>query len=231
MEAQETERAEGALWIRRDDDRERSLDFMREELRAGFEVIDRIDRPAVTVFGSARLPTDDPWYERARRLGRGLASEGFAVVTGGGPGLMEAANRGAQEAGGLSIGFGIELPMEQRLNPWLDLSYEFHHFYARKVCFVKAAEAFVVLPGGWGTNDELFEALTLLQTGKIRHFPVMLVGSDHWRPFLDWGERLAREGMIATADLELVTVTDDPNAAVGSVTACIRGECGHMIGS
>ena len=231
MEAQETERAEGALWIRKDDDREQSLDFMREELRAGFEVIDRIDRPAVTVFGSARLPADDPWYELARHLGRGLASEGFAVVTGGGPGLMEAANRGAQEAGGLSIGFGIELPMEQKLNRWLDLSYQFHHFYARKVCFVKAAEAFVVLPGGWGTNDELFEALTLLQTGKIRHFPVMLVGSDHWRPFLDWGGRLAREGMIAAADLELVTLTDDPNAAVGSVTACIRGECGHMIGS
>jgi uncharacterized protein (TIGR00730 family) len=231
VEAQETERAEHALWVRKDDDREQSLDFMREELRAGFGVIDRIDRPAVTVFGSARLPPDDPWYERARNLGRELASEGFGVVTGGGPGLMEAANRGAQEAGGLSIGFGIELPKEQRLNAWLDLSYEFRHFYARKVCFVKAAEAFVVLPGGWGTNDELFEALTLLQTGKIRHFPVLLLGSDHWRPFLDWGERLVREGMIAAADMELVTVTDDPAAAVRSVTACARGECGHMIGS
>ena len=231
MEAQETERAEHALWVRKDDDREQSLDFMREELRAGFEVIDRIDRPAVTVFGSARLPQDDPWYDASMRLGRGLAREGLAVVTGGGPGLMEAANRGAQEAGGLSIGFGIELPMEQKLNAWLDLSYEFRHFYARKVCFVKAAEAFVVLPGGWGTDDELFEALTLLQTGKIRHFPVVLVGADHWQPFLDWSKRLAREGMIASNDLELVMVTDDADAAVASVTACIRGECGHMIGS
>jgi predicted Rossmann-fold nucleotide-binding protein len=203
VEAQQTERAEHALWVRKDDDREQSLDFMREELRTGFEVIDRIDRPAVTVFGSARLPPGDPWYERARRLGRGLASEGLAAVTGGGPGLMEATNRGAQEAGGLSVGFGIELPMEQKFNAWLDLSYEFKHF----------------------------EALTLLQTGKIRHFPVVLVGSDHWRPFLDWGERLAREGMIAATDMDLVTLTDDPDAAVGSVTSCIRGECGHMIGS
>jgi uncharacterized protein (TIGR00730 family) len=231
VEAQETERAEHALWIRKDDDREQSLDFMREELRAGFEVIARIDRPAVTVFGSARLPPGDPWYERAVRLGRGLAREGLAVVTGGGPGLMEATNRGAQEAEGLSVGFGIELPVEQKLNTWLDLSYEFRHFYARKVCFVKAAEAFVVLPGGWGTNDELFEALTLLQTGKIRHFPVILLGSGHWRPFLDWGELLARAGMIAAADLELVMVTDDPDEAVASVTACIRNECAHMIGS
>jgi uncharacterized protein (TIGR00730 family) len=231
VEAQETERAEHALWVRKDDDRERSLDFMREELSAGFAVIDRIDRPAVTVFGSARLPREDPRYEVALQLGRGLAREGLALVTGGGPGLMEAASRGAQEAGGLSVGFGIELPVKQSFNNFLDLSYEFRHFYARKVCFVKAAEGFVVLPGGWGTNDELFEALTLLQTGKIRHFPVVLLGSDHWRTFLEWGARLAQERMIAPEDLELVTVTDDPDAAVGAVTACIRGECGHLIGS
>jgi uncharacterized protein (TIGR00730 family) len=231
VEAEETERAEHALWVRKDDDREQSLDFMRAELRAGFGVIDRIDRPAVTVFGSARLPPGGAWFDRARLLGKEFAGEGLALVTGGGPGLMEAANRGAQEAGGLSVGFGIELPMEQKLNAFLDLSYEFRHFYARKVCFVKAAEAFVVLPGGWGTNDELFEALTLLQTGKIRHFPVLLLGSDHWRPFLDWGERLVREGMIASADLELVTVTDDLEAAVRSVTACIRGDCAHLTGS
>jgi uncharacterized protein (TIGR00730 family) len=231
VEAQETERAEHALWIRKDDDREWSLDFMREELRAGFEVIDRIDRPAVTVFGSARLGPGDPWYERARHLGEALASEELAVVTGGGPGLMEAANRGAQEAGGLSVGFGIELPLEQKLNAWLDLSFEFRHFYARKVCFVKAAEAFVVLPGGWGTNDELFEALTLLQTEKVRHFPVFLLGSEHWRPFFDWGERLVQQGMIAADDLELVSLTDEPDEAVQSVAACIRGDCAHMIGS
>ena len=231
MEAQETEPAEHALWIRKDDDREESLDFMREELRAGFEVIDRIDRPAVTVFGSARLPPGDARYESAIRLGKRLAEEGLALVTGGGPGLMEAASRGAQEAGGLSVGFGIELPVKQRFNRWLDLSYEFRHFYARKVCFVKAAEGFIVLPGGWGTNDELFEALTLLQTHKIRHFPVVLLGSDHWRPFLDWGARLAAEGMIAPADLELVTVTDDPDAAAETVAGCIRGDCAHMIGS
>ncbi|MFL5736202.1 MAG: TIGR00730 family Rossman fold protein [Actinomycetota bacterium] len=231
MEAERTERAEEALWVRRDDDREESLDFMRKELGAGFDVIDRIDRPAVTVFGSARLPRVDPWYERGMRLGRGLARHDLAVVTGGGPGLMEATNRGAQEAGGLSVGFGIELPMEQRLNAWLDLSYEFRHFYARKVCFVKAAEAFIVLPGGWGTNDELFEALTLVQTGKIRHFPVILLGSEHWQPFLDWGKRLVEEGMILATDMDLVMVTDDPDEAVASVAACIREECPHMIGS
>jgi uncharacterized protein (TIGR00730 family) len=203
VEAEETDRAEEALWIRRDDDREESLDFMRQE----------------------------PWYGRAMRLGRGLARRELAVVTGGGPGLMEATNRGAQEAGGLSIGFGIELPMEQRLNGWLDLSYEFRHFYARKVCFVKAAEAFIVLPGGWGTNDELFEALTLVQTGKIRHFPVILLGSEHWQPFLDWGKRLVEERMILATDMDLVMVTDDPDEAVASVDACIHEECPHMIGS
>jgi uncharacterized protein (TIGR00730 family) len=201
------------------------------EFWAGFAAVDRIDRPAVSVFGSARIQPDSHEYATARKVGRSFAEHGWAVITGGGPGVMEAANRGAKEGGGLSVGFNIELPHEQGSNAYLDISYTFKHFYARKVCFVKAAEAFVVLPGGWGTDDELFEALTLLQTGKIRHFPVMLVGSDHWRPFQDWGERLAREGMIATEDLELVTVTDDPDAAVGSVTACIRGECGHMIGS
>jgi uncharacterized protein (TIGR00730 family) len=231
VEAQETERAERALWVREDPERERSLDFMREELRAGFELIDRIDRQAVTVFGSARVGRDDVWYARGMEVGRRLADEGLAVVTGGGPGLMEAVNRGAQEAGGLSVGFGIELPHEQRFNAWLDLSYEFRHFYARKVCFVKAAEAFVDLPGGWGTNDELYEAMTLVQTGKIRHFPIMLLGSADWRDFTEWNDVLAGAGRISSTDAEIVTVTDDVAEAVASVAACIRGDCPHLIGA
>jgi len=227
----EQREAEGQLWVREDTERERSLDFMREELRAGFDVIDRIDRPAVTIFGSARILETDPWYARAMEIGAGFAKEGLAVVTGGGPGIMEALNRGAREAGGLSVGFGIELPMEQRLNDFLDLSYEFKHFYARKVCFVKAAEGFVVLPGGWGTNDELYEALTLLQTRKIKHFPVVLVGSEHWEPFVEWGERLVSDHMISAGDLELVTLIEDPQRAVAYVVECVRGECGHLVGS
>jgi uncharacterized protein (TIGR00730 family) len=231
VEAEETERAERALWVREDPERERSLDFIREELRAGFALIDRIDRKAVTVFGSARASREDVWYARGMAVGRGLALEGLAVVTGGGPGVMEAVNRGAQEAGGLSVGFGIELPHEQGFNAWLDLSYRFRHFYARKVCFVKAAEAFVVLPGGWGTNDELYEALTLVQTGKIRHFPIVLIGATEWSTFAEWNDRLAARGRISPTDLEIVTVSDDVDEAVASVAGCIRGDCAHMTAS
>ncbi len=218
MEAQETERAEHALWIRKDDDREQSLGFMRAELRAGFEVIDRIDRPAVTVFGSARLPSGDPWYERALRLGKGLASEGLAVVTGGGPGLMEAANRGAAEAGGLSVGLNIQLPHEQETNPYVNRSLDFHYFFARKLMFVRYARAFVIFPGGFGTLDELFESLTLIQTHRIQLFPTILVDSEHWAPLLDWiDDSLDDTSLISPPDMELL-VTADTVAEI----------CGHV---
>src|SRR5262249_55671858 len=152
----------------------------------GFEALERIDRPAVSMFGSARIREDSPEYAYARETGRLFAEAHWAVITGGGPGAMEAANRGCKEGGGLSVGFNIELPHEQHVNPYLDISLTFHHFYARKVMFVKPAQGFVVFPGGFGTDDELFEALTLIQTGKVLHFPVVLFDSDFWAPMLDW---------------------------------------------
>jgi hypothetical protein len=186
-----------------------------DEFLEGFIAVERIDRPAITVFGSARIHEDSQEYADAREVGRLLAQAGFAVVTGGGPGVMEAANRGAREGGGLSVGFNIDLPHEQHENPYLDIELTFKHFYARKTMFVKAAEGFVIFPGGFGTLDELFEALTLIQTGKVLHFPVVLYDSDYWRPLLDWvRERLLTDGMISTEDLELLEVTDDPAEAV-----------------
>ena len=188
----------------------------------------RIDRPAVSVFGSARIDEGDAYYHAARTVGRGFAARGWAVVTGGGPGVMEAANRGAKEGGGLSVGFNIALPHEQESNAYLDVSHTFEHFYARKVCFVKAAEGFVTFPGGFGTNDELFEALLLIQTGKIKHFPVVLFGSEHWQPMLRWLEdTMIPEGFIAHEDLERLVITDDPAAAVRAVVMCTRRECQH----
>src|SRR6266498_4388841 len=163
-----------------------NLISIAEEFRAGFAAVDRIDRPAVSIFGSARLSEDSEPYRLAREAGRRFAEHGWAVITGGGPGVMEAANRGAKEAGGLSVGFNIELPHEQGSNPYLDISYTFKHFYARKVCFVKPAEGFVIFPGGFGTLDELFEALTLIQTGKVLHFPVVLFDRSFWEPMLEW---------------------------------------------
>ena len=158
--------------------------------------------PAVTVFGSARTSDGSPLYELARTIGRKLAEAGYAVITGGGPGTMEAANRGCREGGGLSVGCNIELPHEQSLNPYVDLGVEFRYFFARKTMFVKYADAFVILPGGFGTLDELFEALTLIQTGKVRHFPVVLVGTAYWQGLLDWARgTLLVEGAIAEADL------------------------------
>ena len=199
-------------------DLERDVATIAQEFRDGFEAVDKIYRPAVTVFGSARLPADDPVCISARALAARFADRGWAVVTGGGPGVMEAANRGAKEAGGLSVGFNIELPHEQRVNPYVDLGVTFRHFYARKTMFVKAAEGFVVFPGGFGTADELFESLTLIQTGKILHFPVVLIGSDYWGELLDWirGELLADE-MISPGDLDLLYVTDDIDEAVARV--------------
>ena len=200
-----------------------------KELRMGFEVVAKIDRPAVSVFGSARTMPDDPGYALAMAVGAGFADEGWAVVTGGGPGMMEASNRGAHEADGLSVGFNIMLPHEQAMNGFVDLGATFEHFYVRKVMFVKAAEGFVVLPGGLGTMDELFEALTLIQTNKIRHFPVVLVGREHWAPLLDWvGGELLSKGLISPADLDLTRVTDEPAEAVALVVDCYRGVCDHL---
>jgi hypothetical protein len=186
---------------------------IQSEFVEGFEALAGIGR-AVAVFGSARTPKDSAEYERAREVGAALANEGFAVITGGGPGSMEAANKGAHEAGGLSIGCNIELPHEQHLNPYVDLSVEFHYFFARKTMFVKYADAFVIMPGGFGTLDELFEALTLIQTGKIRNFPVVLLGHAYWDGLLAWMRDVQLPaGAISQADIGLLTVTDDPAEA------------------
>lgn len=191
------------------------VSLIASEFLAGFQDVQRIDRPAVTIFGSARVPEGSPTYEAARETARLFAAAGLAVVTGGGPGTMEAANRGAREGGGLSVGFNILLPHEQGLNPYCDISRTFKHFYVRKVMFVKAAEGFVIFPGGFGTMDELYEALTLIQTGKIGTFPVVLFDSDYWDEMLDWvrGEMLA-DGLVSPADLGLLHVTDEPEEAV-----------------
>ncbi|MBA2741464.1 MAG: TIGR00730 family Rossman fold protein [Actinobacteria bacterium] len=189
--------------------------LIASEFLAGFQAITKIDRPAASIFGSARVLEGTPTYDAARAAGRGFAERGFAVVTGGGPGVMEAANRGCKEAGGLSVGFNIVLPQEQGLNAYCDLGLTFDHFYARKVMFVKAAEGFVIFPGGFGTQDELWEALTLIQTRKIGHFPVALVDSDYWDELLDWvRDEMLDDGLISPHDLDLVTITDDPDEAV-----------------
>ena len=185
----------------------------------GFDAMARVG-PAITVFGSARTRPDDPLYELARTIGRRLALAGYAVITGGGPGTMEAANRGCQEGGGLSVGCNIELPHEQTLNPYVDLGVDFRYFFARKTMFVKYADGFVILPGGFGTLDELFEALTLIQTGKVRHFPVVLVGSAYWAGLLAWfRETLLAAGAISPGDLDLFTVCDDPDDVVRIIQA------------
>ena len=191
------------------------VDRIADEFFEGFDAVADIAHPAVSIFGSARVRAEHPDYEAAREIGRRFAAAGFAVVTGGGPGLMEAANRGAQEAGGMSVGFNIELPHEQQPNPYLDISLTFRHFYVRKTMFVKAADGFVILPGGFGTLDELFEALTLIQTDKVREFPVVMFDSAYWDGLVDWlrGQVLA-EGMISDADARILTVTDDPEIVV-----------------
>jgi uncharacterized protein (TIGR00730 family) len=187
---------------------------IQSEFVEGFGLLAEVPR-AVTVFGSARTVVDSPDYEVGRELGAALAYAGYAVITGGGPGAMEAVNRGCQEAGGLSIGLGIELPFEQRLNPWVDMGINFRYFFARKTMFVKYAQAFVILPGGFGTLDELFEALTLVQTRKVTRFPVVLIGTAYWRGLLDWIENtLVTSGRVSPADLELITVTDDLDQVV-----------------
>ncbi|MGH3044400.1 MAG: TIGR00730 family Rossman fold protein [Gaiellaceae bacterium] len=194
-----------------------------EEFYEGFNTVADLPEPAVTIFGSARVGEDHPVYAEARDVGKRFAEAGFVVVTGGGPGVMEAANRGAKEGGGLSVGFNIVLPHEQGSNPYLDVSLTFAHFYVRKTMFVKAAEGFVIFPGGFGTLDELFEALTLIQTGKILDFPVVLFDSEYWRGMLDWTRStLLAGGMISPEDWEQLHVTDDPEDAVQYIVEAYR---------
>ena len=190
-----------------DEDR---VERISEELRMGFEALAQVGA-AASFFGSARTQPDDPDYRLARETARIVGESGLTIITGGGPGLMEAANRGAKDAGAMSVGLNIELPFEEGANPYLDIALEFHYFFTRKIMFVRYASGFVVLPGGFGTMDELWEALTLIQTGKIVEFPVVLVGTDYWRGMIEWvGERMLGEGNIGADDLDLFTVTDDP---------------------
>jgi uncharacterized protein (TIGR00730 family) len=218
-----------AVFERRDAELDAHVAGIAAEFRRGFEAVDRIDRPAVTVFGSARVREPDSAYDAAREVGRLFAEAGWAVVTGGGPGVMEAANRGAREAGGLSVGFNIELPHEQAVNPYLDIDVTFRHFYARKTMFVKAAEGFVILPGGFGTLDELFESLTLIQTGKVLHFPVVLLGRAYWEGLAGWvREPVLVERMVSPDDLELLHLADEPAEALKIVLDCHERACAHV---
>ena len=188
------------------------------EFVEGFDALADVG-PAVSIFGSARVGRRNRYYGAARRLATALAKQGFAIITGGGPGIMEAANRGAKEAGGLSIGCNIELPFEQGLNEYVDLGMEFRYFFVRKVMFVKYAEGFVIFPGGFGTLDELFEALTLIQTGKVEHFPVVLYGKDYWDGMMEWiRDKPLYEEKISPEDLDLVTITSDIDEACEAIT-------------
>jgi uncharacterized protein (TIGR00730 family) len=195
---------------------------IQSEFVEGFGMLAELPR-AVTVFGSARTPVDHPEYELGRELGAALARENFAVITGGGPGTMEAVNRGCQEAGGLSVGLGIELPFEQGLNDWVDLGINFRYFFARKTMFVKYSQAFVCLPGGFGTLDELFEALTLVQTKKVTKFPVVLLGTEYWAGLYDWiAGTVLGGGKIGEHDLKLLHLTDEVDDAVKVVHEAYR---------
>ena len=188
----------------------------------GFDALARVP-PAVSVFGSARVLESDPVYRAAREVGAELAQAGFAVITGGGPGVMEAANRGCHEAGGISIGCNIELPFEQGMNDYVELGIDFRYFFVRKTMFVKYAEAFVVFPGGYGTFDELFEALTLIQTGKVLNFPVALFGSDYWSGLVGWlRDRVVAEGKISPEDMDLFKVVDTPAEVVKHIESVLE---------
>ena len=192
------------------------------------EATDRLQRiqPAVSIFGSARVAPGSPYYVLAERIARLLSDAGFAVISGGGPGIMEAANRGAREAKARSIGCGIELPHEQGLNAFVDEAINFRYFFVRKTMFVKYATAFVIFPGGFGTLDELYEALTLIQTGKIRNFPVILVNCGYWQGMLDWIKgTLLSEGKVSPEDLELMICTDDPSEVERIIVECYRRDC------
>ena len=187
------------------------LDFLR-----GFRVLHFVG-PCVTVFGSARVNVDSPYYELARKMGAQIVQLGFTVMTGGGPGIMEAANRGAKDAGGRSVGCGIRLPQEQKLNRFLDRAVTMRYFFVRKALLVKYSYAFVVMPGGAGTLDELFEALTLIQTGKISHFPIVIMGTDYWRELIGFIKKMSANGMISPGDLDLIYATDSVDEAIAHI--------------
>jgi hypothetical protein len=196
---------------------EERLDRMRREMGEGFAALAGITR-GVSLFGSARTAPEDPGYEQAREVARMLGAAGFSIITGGGPGMMQAANQGARDAGATSVGLNIQLPFEQHFNPYVDIALRFHYFFTRKVMFVRYSCAFVVMPGGFGTMDELFEALTLIQTGKIMHFPVVLLGDRYWNGLLDWlRTAMLAEGKISPEDLDLIQIADDPAHAVAIV--------------
>lgn len=202
-----------------DDER---VERMKRELQEGFDALSAVRR-GVALFGSSRTPRSDPSYQRARQIGRTLGEAGFAVITGGGPGLMQAANQGACDAGAVSVGLNIDLPFEQRLNPYVTVPLRFHYFFARKVMFVRYSSAFVVLPGGYGTMDELFEALTLIQTRKILHFPVVLVGRSYWEGLLDWiSQRMLRSGSVSERDFQLLQIADDAAEVLRMVQEAAR---------
>ncbi len=184
------------------------------EFVEAIETLSKIQR-AVTIFGSARTRPGDPYYQKAEYLARRLAEKGFGVITGGGPGVMEAANKGAAEAGGKSVGMNIRLPFEQKPNPYANISIDYHYFFIRKVMFVKYAVAYIILPGGFGTMDELFEALTLIQTRRIKSFPVILMGSEFWGGLLGWlKQTMMADGKILEEDLDLIHVIDDPDEVI-----------------
>lgn len=215
--------SQGSDWLHADPWRVMRI---QSEFVEGFGALAELG-PAVSVFGSARLGEADPAYQLAEQVGRELALAGYAVITGGGPGLMEAANKGALQAGGTSVGLGIELPVEAGLNDYVDLGVNFRYFFARKTMFVKYSRGFVVLPGGLGTLDEMFEALTLAQTGKITTFPVVLLGTDYWAGLLDWLRTSVRaRGTISEDDLDRLTITDDVAEAVAAVVAADRLDAG-----
>ncbi|AJK68525.1 LOG family protein [Corynebacterium marinum] len=202
------------------------------EFVAGFDALASMPK-AVTVFGSARIQEGHPWYEQGCDLGKALADADYAVITGGGPGLMEAPNRGAHGADGLSVGLGIELPHEQALNAWVDLGLNFRYFFARKTMFLKYSQAFVCLPGGFGTLDELFEVLCMVQTKKVTNYPIVLIGTEFWGGLVDWiKERLVTDGMISPEDLDLFLVTDSVDEAVAHIVEAHRVLTdGRLIGS
>jgi uncharacterized protein (TIGR00730 family) len=210
-------RSRGESFRFQETDTWRTLRIMGEFVE-GFDALAEVG-PAVSIFGSARVGRRNRYYGAARRLAAELVKQGFAIITGGGPGIMEAANRGAREAGGLSIGANIELPFEQGLNEYVDLGMEFRYFFVRKVMFVKYAEGFVIFPGGFGTLDELFESLTLIQTGKVEHFPVVLYGTDYWEGMMQWiRDKPLYEEKISPEDLRLLTITSDIDEACEAIT-------------
>jgi uncharacterized protein (TIGR00730 family) len=198
------------------------------EFVAGFDALANVG-PSVTLFGSARTPQNDPQYALAVTIAERLGRAGFSIITGGGPGIMEAGNLGARKAGVKSIGCAIELPHEQMVNPYVDITVNFRYFFVRKTMFVKYAEAFVIFPGGFGTLDELFEALTLIQTKKLHHFPVILVGKDYWKGLIDWiSDATLAGGKISKEDLELILCTDDPDEVVKVIVDCYEQGCADL---